>query len=126
VAYLEPDRLLSARHAESRGHNPKFANSAPRQLQLLSRGEATGRSSHFLQLQCRKVTVGCPPFTSIARFAWLPLPVLRRYPLFLEYPASSVIPNQPFQAYLELLWVTHQINCPEAHPVALDHHVFID
>ena len=39
---------------------------------------------------------------------------------------SSVIPNQPFQAYLELLWVTHQINCLEAHPVALNYHIFID
>ena len=39
---------------------------------------------------------------------------------------SSVIPNQPLQAKLELLWITHQINCLEAHPVALVHHVFID
>ena len=103
-----------------------FAKSACCALLPVTASLTTGSYSYMLQMRCRKDTVGLPPFTSIARFAWLPLPVLRRYPLFLEYPASSVIPNQPFQAYLELLWVTHQINCPEAHPVALDHHVFID
>ena len=32
----------------------------------------------------------------------------------------------PPQAYLELPWITHQINRPESHQVALDHHVLID
>jgi hypothetical protein len=42
-----------------------FANSAFCQLRLLRAGKATGRISHFLRVQCRKVTGGGPPFAKV-------------------------------------------------------------
>lgn len=59
-------------------------------------------------MQCRNLTVGFPPFASIARHAWLPRPVLRRYPLFLEYPALIRDP-QPTLSGLSRTPLGHRI-----------------
>lgn len=59
------------RHTQYRGRpntavmTRDFANPAFYRLRLLWAGEATGRESHFLQLQCRKITVGFPPCTKV-------------------------------------------------------------